>query len=142
MKNNFVLPRATANFHYLEYVPGQMYCFYPSLDAEKGSVQVFSYVPEFILEFLYSVEIEQWRTVSVGKSLQGKHKDKGKYKKVMKSGSNVTLADFLKSELIKKPRIKRTVTNKNTKRNQDKATLMKTSNINIETRGGGKRMKQ
>ena len=110
MKNNLVLPKATGTYHYLEYVPGQMYCFYPSLDAEKGAVQVFSYVPEFILDFLYSVEIEQWRKVSDGKSVQGKQEDKGKDKKTRKSESNVTLADFLKSEMLEKSKIKRTVT--------------------------------
>ena len=82
-----------------------MYCFYPSLDAEKGAVQVFSYVPEFILDFLYSVEIEQWRKVSDGKSLQGKQEDKGKDNKTRKSGSNVTLADFLKSEMRRERQI-------------------------------------
>ena len=111
-----------------------MYCFYPSLDAEKGAVQVFSYVPEFILDFLYSVEIEQWREVSDGKSLQGKQEDKGKDNKTRKSGSNVTLADFLKSEMLEKSKIKRTVTKKDTISQQDRATSMKPSNMNIATK--------
>ena len=111
-----------------------MYCFYPSLDAEKGAVQVFSYVPEFSLDFLYSVEIEQWRKVSDGKSLQGKQEDKGKDKKTRKSESNVTLADFLKSEMLEKFKIKRTVTKKDTISQQDRATSMKPSNMNIASK--------
>ena len=101
LKNNFVLPKATGTFHYLEYESGQMYCFLPSEEAEKGEVRVYSYVPEFIIDFLYSVEIEQLRQVSDGKSqLKGQQEDKGKDKRTKKTRSNVTLSDFLKCEMI------------------------------------------
>ena len=58
LKNNCVLPKATGTAHWLEYLPGHMYCFLPSLEAENGTVKVYSYFPDIVRGFLFSVPIE------------------------------------------------------------------------------------
>ena len=55
--NNAVHPKATGGFHWLEYLPGYMYCFLPSYEADRGTIQVYDYLPDFLLDFLYCAEI-------------------------------------------------------------------------------------
>ena len=59
LKNNCVPARATGGTHWLEYLPGFMYCFVPSYDSHKGEVKVYDYIPEFIKDFLFCLTIEQ-----------------------------------------------------------------------------------
>ena len=35
-----------------------MYCFLPSYDRCKGEVRVYDHVPEYVKDFLYSIEIK------------------------------------------------------------------------------------
>jgi hypothetical protein len=46
-------------------MPGYMYCFLPSYEATKGTVQVYSYIPDIVLDFLYFAEIEKVRKILV-----------------------------------------------------------------------------
>ena len=55
--NNAVLPNATGGTHWLTYLPGCMYCFLPSFEADKGTVYVYDHIPDFLLDFLYCTEI-------------------------------------------------------------------------------------
>ena len=57
--NNFTWPKPTGVSHWLEYLPGYMYCFLPSLNADEGTVQAYNYVPDFLLDFLYYAEIQK-----------------------------------------------------------------------------------
>ena len=59
LKNNCVPARATGGTHWLEYLPGFMYCFVPSFDSHKGVVQVYDHIPEVIKDFIFSMEIEK-----------------------------------------------------------------------------------
>ena len=52
LMNNFAWPKPTEVSHWLEYLPGYMYCFLPSLNADEGTVHVYDYVPDFLLDFL------------------------------------------------------------------------------------------
>ena len=57
--NNGVLPRATGGSHWLSYLPGYMYCFVPSYEADKGNVFAYDYLPDFLLNFQFCVEIKK-----------------------------------------------------------------------------------
>ena len=59
--NNGVVPRDTGGFHWLEYKPGFAYCFLPSLEADRGTPEVYSYVPEILKDYLFHYEIEKVR---------------------------------------------------------------------------------
>ena len=112
LKNNCVLPKPTGASHWLEYLPGYMYCFLPSFEAEKGTVKVYSYLPEIVRDFCFAVPIENNRK---GKSqVKGQHEEgvgeknseeqvrqaepqhiAEDAKKASKARLTVTLADFL-----------------------------------------------
>ena len=57
--NNGVLPRATGDSHWLSYLPGYMYCFVPSYEADKGNVFAYDYLPDFLLDFPFCAEIDK-----------------------------------------------------------------------------------
>ena len=62
MSNNGVTPQRTGGTHWLEYMPGFAYCFLPSLNAHKGKPYVYSYVPDFVRDFPYFMEIQKvWK---------------------------------------------------------------------------------
>ena len=58
MSNNIATPQRTGSSHYLEYLPGHAYCFLPSSDANKGDSFVYHFVPDFVKEFSFYIEIE------------------------------------------------------------------------------------
>jgi hypothetical protein len=56
--NNGEEPHPTGGTHWLQFLPDHVYCFLPSLDADKGEVRVFEHPPKFLDDFLYSEEIK------------------------------------------------------------------------------------
>jgi hypothetical protein len=56
--NNGAKPQLTGGTHWLEFLPGYVYCFLPSLDPDKGEVHVFGYPPSVLDDFLYSEKIK------------------------------------------------------------------------------------
>ena len=59
LKNNCVPAISTGGSHWMEYLADHMYCFLPSYDSDKGKVQVYEYIPEFVKEFLFCMTIEK-----------------------------------------------------------------------------------
>ena len=59
LKDNYVKPTATGGTHWLELLPGHMYCFLPSFESDKGEVYAYKYTPSSLKDFLYSLEIYQ-----------------------------------------------------------------------------------
>ena len=57
--NNGVLPRSTGGFHWLTYLPGYMYFFVPSYEADKGTAFAYDYLPDILLEFPFCAEIKK-----------------------------------------------------------------------------------
>ena len=57
--NNGVLPKATGGSHWLTYLPGYVYCFVPSYEADKGTAFAYDHFPDFLLDFQYCVEITE-----------------------------------------------------------------------------------
>ena len=74
LKNNCVLPSATGGTHWLEYLPDHLYCFLPSFEADKGKVEVYDYMPTFVKDFLFSIQIEQVRKRKSNGNFQNKFK--------------------------------------------------------------------
>ena len=84
--NNAVHPKATGGFHWLEYLPGYMYCFLPSFEADRGAVYVYDYLPDFLLDFLYCAEIFNVTSEPMSKQSEQCGKDKSN-KKMMNTVS-------------------------------------------------------
>ena len=61
MSNNIATPERTGGSHSLEYLPGHAYCFLPSFYADKGDSFVYPFVPDFVKEFSFYMEIEDVR---------------------------------------------------------------------------------
>ena len=62
MSNNGIAPQRTGGTHWLEYMPGFAYCFLPSLEAFKGEPSVYTYVPDFVRDFQYYMDIQEvWK---------------------------------------------------------------------------------
>ena len=62
MSNNGITPQRTGGTHWLEYLPGFAYCFLPSLEAFKGNPYVYKYLPDFVRDFPYYMEIQEvWK---------------------------------------------------------------------------------
>ena len=62
MSNNGMTPERTGGTHWLEYLPGFAYCFLPSLEAYKGYPEVYTYVPDFVMDFQFYMEIKEvWK---------------------------------------------------------------------------------
>ena len=59
LKNNAVPPVATGGHHWVEFLPDHVYCFTPSMEINKGEPLMFTAMPDFLKDFLYSVEIQQ-----------------------------------------------------------------------------------
>ena len=59
LKNNAVKPTPSSGHHWLELLPGYVYCFLPSLHDVSGEVHVYTSMPEYIKDFEYSMQIEQ-----------------------------------------------------------------------------------
>jgi hypothetical protein len=59
LKDNGGQAIATGGTHWLGFLPNHMYCFLPSYEVDKGQVEVFDYIPEFLKDFLFCMEIEQ-----------------------------------------------------------------------------------
>ena len=59
LKNNAVHAEPTGGTHWLESMPGHVYCFIPSFNVNKGTAVVYNYMPEFLKDFKYCMEIKQ-----------------------------------------------------------------------------------
>ena len=59
MKHNGTAPTSTGSHHWLELLPGFVYCFVPSLHDCAGVIKVYNSKPEFIRDFEYSMKIEK-----------------------------------------------------------------------------------
>jgi hypothetical protein len=59
LKDNGARATATGGTHWLRFLPDHMYCFLPSFNLEEGQIQVYDYIPEFLKDFLYCMEIDQ-----------------------------------------------------------------------------------
>ena len=59
LKDNAVKPLLTGGVHWLEFLPGHVYCFLPSLRGDVGSVRVYDHMPEFIKDFSLCMEIKE-----------------------------------------------------------------------------------
>ena len=59
LKNNGAKPVSTGTDHWLNFMPGYVYCFVPSYESCVGEVHVYSYIPEFIKDFQFCMEIEK-----------------------------------------------------------------------------------
>ena len=59
LSNNYFDGRLTGQVQIVEFIPNCMYCYLPSSDKDRGYVQIFDYVPEFLKSFKFLVEIEQ-----------------------------------------------------------------------------------
>ena len=56
--NNNVKPQPTGGTHWLEFLPDHVYCFLPSLAADKGDVEVHEHRPELLDDFPFHDEIK------------------------------------------------------------------------------------
>ena len=56
--NNNVKPRPTGGIHWLEFLPDHVYCFLPSIDADKGEIQVHEHRPMLLDDFRFHEEIQ------------------------------------------------------------------------------------
>ena len=61
MSNNITPQERTGRSHFLEYLPGHAYCFIPSFDANQVDSYVYPFVPDFVKEFSFYMEIEDVR---------------------------------------------------------------------------------
>ena len=59
MKENGSVPTSADSHHWLELLPGFVYCFVPSLHDCAGVVQVYNSKPKFIEDFQYTMKIEK-----------------------------------------------------------------------------------
>ena len=59
LKNNGVKPASTGADHFLELMPGYIYCFLPSLQPHKGEIRVYTIMPKFISNFEFCFDIEK-----------------------------------------------------------------------------------
>ena len=58
----------TGGTHWLEYLPGFVYCFVPSTESNSGKVYAYNYRPEFLKKFFYCQEIRNVRSPVVNKN--------------------------------------------------------------------------
>ena len=59
LKDNGSQGIRTGGTHWLRFLPNHLYCFLPSLDSDKGHVKVFDYIPEYLKDFQFCMEIDQ-----------------------------------------------------------------------------------
>ena len=59
LKNDQSKVTPTGGHHWLEYLPGFVYCFIPSKEVASGKVYAYNYMPKKIENFLYCWEIEK-----------------------------------------------------------------------------------
>lgn len=59
LKDNGSQGIRTGGTHWLRFLPNQMYCFLPSFDEDKGHIEVLDYIPEYLKDFQFCIEIEQ-----------------------------------------------------------------------------------
>ena len=59
LKNNALQAKAIGDKHWLQFLPDHVYCFLPSFDGNAGTVEVYGYMPEFVKDVLYCMEIKQ-----------------------------------------------------------------------------------
>ena len=65
LKNNAVSPVPTGGHHWVEFLPNHVYCFTPSMERNKGEPLMCTAMPEFLKEFLFSVEIKQVKVIKI-----------------------------------------------------------------------------
>ena len=61
MMNNGKAPNRTGGMHSLTYHPGYSYCFFPSLEPDKGEAHAYNYVPDFVKHFSHYIEVDEVR---------------------------------------------------------------------------------
>ena len=59
MKDNGSLGTKTGETHSLSFLPNHMYCFLPSSDLDKVDIEVLDYIPEYLKDFQFCLEIQQ-----------------------------------------------------------------------------------
>ena len=61
LKDNAVHAHPTGGRHWLSFLPGHVYCFYPSELADHGIVEVFDHIPDFIRDLKFCMEIKVYK---------------------------------------------------------------------------------
>ena len=59
LKNDQSKVAATGGHHWLEYLPGFVYCFIPSKKVASGKVYAYNYMPQEIQNFMYCWDIQK-----------------------------------------------------------------------------------
>ena len=59
LKNNGVKPTSLGAYHWLEFMPGYVYCFLPSLNDMSGKIHVYTSMPDFVKDFDFCMPIEK-----------------------------------------------------------------------------------
>ena len=49
----------TGETHSLSFLPNHMYCFLPSSDLAEVVIEVLEYIPEYLKDFQFCMEIDQ-----------------------------------------------------------------------------------
>ena len=57
LKNNAVKSKNTGGTHWLEFLPNHVYCFLPSYEGNRGTVQVHTSMPDYLKEFLFCMQV-------------------------------------------------------------------------------------
>ena len=57
LKDNAVKSKITGGTHWLEFLPNHVYCFLPSYEGNRGTVQVHASMPDFVKEFLFCMQV-------------------------------------------------------------------------------------
>ena len=57
LKDNAVKSKLTGGTHWVEFLPNHVYCFLPSYEGNRGTVQVHASMPDFVKEFLFCMQV-------------------------------------------------------------------------------------
>ena len=63
LKQSPTVPSASDVKVMIDYLPGHVYCFFPSIEENRGKVAMFSSRPDFLKRFSYSLEIDKRHVV-------------------------------------------------------------------------------
>ena len=61
LKNSSTVPVYGLSTVSVKYIPGSVYCFFPSIDEDIGTVKYYSRKPSFLDDFTYCLEINKLR---------------------------------------------------------------------------------
>ena len=59
LKNSSTVPAHGLSSVSVKYIPGSVYCFFPSTDKDMGTVKYYSRKPSFLDDFTYCLEINK-----------------------------------------------------------------------------------